>query len=89
MRRKPGATIEETIAALTPEQRKALRVVTRARDAEAKKQESLAEQMEAMKKYVADAIEAQVPVQVIADMLGVTRGRVYQMRDEARETQPA
>jgi hypothetical protein len=80
MRRKPGATTEEVIESLTKTQRVALDRVSKAQEntraAEAKQKADL-------QKAIIKAIDAAIPVPVIAETLGVTRGRVYQMRDEA------
>lgn len=80
MRVKRGASIEETLAELTKDQ---LTLLERARQAKDSEPDRLAHQRQVLKMRVHDALEAGVPHTVVADTLGVTRPRVYQLNTEA------
>lgn len=85
MRVRPGTPVEQIVASLSKDQAKALTAVKASRNREEQATTKAAEWGEDVKRQVLAAIEANVPVQVLADSLGVTRARIYQMRDEARE----
>lgn len=82
MRIQPGASVEETIEALAPAQR---RLIQRAENARAREQRIIQESMDKSRIAVQKALDGGVPARVMAARLGVSLARVYQMRDEARE----
>lgn len=82
-RMTPGTTVTEAITGLTTEQKKALKALSSARSAEQKATAALDEHAATLKTQVASALGLGVPARVIADTLGITRTRVYQMKDEA------
>ena len=81
----PGTPVDQIVASLSKPQAKALSAVKASRNREEAAVSKASEWGEDVKRQVLTAIEANVPVQVLADSLGVTRARIYQMRDEARE----
>lgn len=81
MRIKAGWTLEDTFNALSDEQRDAVAEVEQARDSEAA---AIRAALNVAREAVRRALAAGVPAHVLADRLGVSRARVYQMRDEAQ-----
>ena len=82
MRVLRGEPIENSAALLSSEQRHALDKAIQSNRHEAGR---LREVRDVLKTDVRDALAAGVPARLLAAELGLTRGRVYQMRDEANE----
>lgn len=80
MRIKPGWTYEEALEALSDEQRETVTAVEQARDSEAAR---VLAALNVTRESVRAALASGVPAYVLATTLGVSRARVYQMRDEA------
>lgn len=82
MRMSRGVSVADAYEQLTARQRRALNAVRKARDEEdAAVQEVLSRSYRA----TLDALNAGVPARVIADDLGISAARVYQLRDLARK----
>lgn len=60
-----------------------LRTVTQSQAAESRARRTLQSRQQASLVSVARALSGGVPANELAELLGVTRQRVYQMRDEA------
>lgn len=80
MKIKPGWTNEEALAALSPDQTYLLQTVEHARDEEPYR---IREALNVTREAVRQALAAGVPARLLADLLGVSAARVYQMRDQA------
>lgn len=77
MSTKPTSVLDRP---LTKSQERAIAAVTKAREEEAHKIQAVAQ---VTYTKVAKALKAGVPAVVLASRLGVSRARIYQMRDQA------
>lgn len=81
MRVQPGASLDEVYAGLTKTQQKRVEAVETAR---AKEAEAVRAVQNRAREAVRKALAAGVPARLLADRLGISPARVYQMRDEAQ-----
>jgi hypothetical protein len=84
MRLAQGASMDEVQDSLGTRQRALLTEVLDHRANEAEAIEVYEQRQAALHASVRKALKAGVPVALIADRLGVTKARVYQMRDGTR-----
>lgn len=79
MRMLRGEPVERSVELLSTAQRAALQKVV---DDNSTESARLREVRDVLKGHVRDALAAGVPARVIATELNISRGRVYQMKDE-------
>jgi hypothetical protein len=82
-------TAAEAYARMTVRQRKSMEWLRKARQ-DAEVAETLAESAQALVRVqVYDAVEAKIPIRFLAEELGLSQSRIYQIRDEvAAHRQP-
>lgn len=80
MRVKPGSTIDEVFQSLSRSQHRHVEAVLAAREQEP---EALRAVQNRAYSAVLRAMESGVPARLLADRLGVSPARIYQMREEA------
>lgn len=85
---KSGLSPDEVLATLAKDQQIAVHQVRFGRALEVRAQQDLVQQTEELKRLVAEALSLGVPATLLANSLGVTRARVYQMKDEIRAEKP-
>lgn len=81
MRVTPGSTLDEVYSSLSKRQQNRVEAVETARSKEAEQIKSVQNKS---REAVRRALEVGVPARILADRLGVSPARVYQMRDEAQ-----
>lgn len=80
MRVKPGTSLQEAFAALSARQQARVAAIETARE---KEDEAIRAVLNRSREGVRKALDAGVPARIIAERIGVSSARVYQMRDEA------
>lgn len=79
MRMLRGKPVEQNMLRLSPDQTALLDAVVKADETEFQR---VRDARDELKERVVDALDHGVPAKIIAASLGVSRGRVYQMKDE-------
>lgn len=82
MRVSPGTTLDEEYGSLTKRQQNKIAAIESARQKEDAQVKALVNRS---REAVRKALEADVPARIIADRLGVSAARVYQLRDAAEQ----